>query len=145
MKIDLETHPYDYGKVVSNATASEGGRTFILDNKSGYIMRRWAIDNVVFKKRVEIRCDYLIEVQKNRLTFFWIELKGKDLAKACQQILSTINLVQIPNDTLQESRVMTTGTNKIDIRSIEYQKLDKMMRKTGGCLKSHTNKAIEVV
>ena len=145
MKINLENFPFDYGKVVSNPSANEGGRSFILDNKSGHVIRRWAIDNVVFKNSTEIRCDYLIEVQKKKVTYFWVELKGKDLVKACKQILNTINFIHVASEVQQESRVITTGTNTIDIRSIEYQRLDKIMRKTGGCLKSHTTKAIEVI
>jgi len=146
MKVNLEDHPFHYGKVVSNPSASEKGRSFSLDNKSGYVVRRWAIDRVVFKdNRKEKKCDYLIEVQRKKLTFYWIELKGKDLVQACRQVINTINLINVSFDIQQESRIITTGTNTIDIRSIEYQILDRMMRKTGGSLKTHTKMAIEVI
>ena len=145
MKLNLEHYAYDYGKVVSNPSANEGGRSFTLDNKSGHKVRKWAIDNVVFSGRNEIRCDYLIEVQRTKITYFWIELKGKDLVKACRQILNTIDLVFVPDSVQHESRVITTGTNTIDVRSIEYQRLDKLMRKGGGKLKTYTNKGTEEI
>ncbi len=145
MKVNLENFAFDYGKVVSYPTARVGSRSFTLDNKSGCIVRKWAIDTEVFKDRQEERCDYLIEVQGNKLIFYWIELKGKDLAKACKQVLSTISLVNIPDKTRQEARIITTGTNKIDIRSKEYQTLYKLMLRNGGLLKQHTLQAFEEI
>jgi len=145
MKINLEDFAFEYGKAVSFPTAKVGNRSFILDNKSGHITRKWAIDAEVFKNRQEERCDYLIEVQRKNLTYYWIELKGKDLAKACKQVLSTINLVNIPDKIQQEARIITTGTNKIDIRSKEYQQLYKLMLKCGGLLKQYTLQATEEI
>jgi len=145
MKLNLEQYAYVYGKVVSNPSANEGGRSFTLDNKSGYYVRKWAIDDVVFYGRTDMRCDYVIEVQSSKVTYFWIELKGKDLVQACRQILNTIDLVFVPDAVQHESRVITTGTNTIDIRSIDYIRLDKLMRRGGGILKTYTNKGTEVI
>jgi hypothetical protein len=145
MKINLENFAFEYGKVVSLPTARVGNRSFSLDNKSGHVVRKWAIDDEVFKDRQEERCDYLMEVQRNDLTYYWIELKGKDLTKACKQVLSTINLVSMPDKIQHETRIITTGTNKIDIRSKDYQLLYKLMLKHGGLLKQHTLQAIEEI
>ena len=145
MKIDLEKHTFDYGKVVSNPSASENGRSFTLLNNSKYCVRRWSIDKEVFKDRKEERCDFLIEVQKNKNTYYWIELKGKDLTKACSQMLNTLKLVDTTNAVVQEARIITSGTNKIDIRTIEYQRLNRLMSETGGRLRQYTNQGTETI
>ena len=143
MKVNLNDYSYDYGTAVSRPTASEFGRTFILDNKSKYIAKKWAIDKVVFRGKINERCDYLIEIDGNR--YYWVELKGKDLKKACCQLLNTLEIVDTSNAKIQEARIITTKTNKIDIRTIEYQKLDKLMGKTGGRLKTYTNQGSETI
>ena len=146
MKIELSDFKFDYGTAVSNPTAKEGNRSFNLVNQSGFIVRRWAIDKVVFKGMDEARCDYLIEVQNSaQLTYFWIELKGKDIVKACRQITNTIDLIIVAKEIKQHSRIITTGTNTLDIRSNDYKKLDVRMRKTGGYLKTYTNQGFEII
>ncbi len=145
MIIDLENFIFEYGKVVSYPSASEGGRSFTLDNQSKYVVRKWAVDKIVFKDRIEERCDYLIEVQGSKLVYYWVELKGKDLAKACRQVLTTIGLINISEEICQETRIITTGTCKIDIRTKEYQLLYKLMLKKGGLLKQYTNQATEEI
>jgi hypothetical protein len=53
MKINLDDYPFEYGKVVSRPAAEEGGRSFSLDNESKLVIKKWAIDRVVFKNRIE--------------------------------------------------------------------------------------------
>ena len=145
MKINLEDFAYEYGKAVSFPTASEGGRSFVLDNQLNHVSRKWAIDKVVFKGREEERCDYLIEVQANKTIYYWVELKGKDITKACRQVLSALGLINFVDNIRHEARIITTGTNKIDIRSLEYQRLSKLMLETGGKLLQYTNTKTEVI
>ena len=146
MKIDLNAFPYDYGNKESTPNAAESGRSFTLRNDSKFIVKRWSIDKVVFKNREEKRCDYLIEVTTAiRPTYFWIELKGKDIVKACRQIANTIELVIVSNSATHEARIITSGTNKIDIRTKEFVGLDNLMRRSGGRLKTYTNEKIETI
>ena len=146
LKIDLSGFPFDYGTAVSNPTASEGSRSFRLDNQSAFIVRRWAIDKVVFENRNEERCDYLIEVQNPKKTiYYWIELKGKDIIKACRQITSCIDLINVSEDIRQHARIITSGTNQLEIRSNDYSKLKLRMKKTGGHLKTYTNYGSEII
>lgn len=146
MKLKLDDFAYDYGKIVSYPTAEENRRSFVLDNRSRSIVKKWAIDKNVFKNNIsDKKCDYLLEVQKDNIIYFWVELKGKDLTQACRQILRTIELIDISDKAIQHARIITSGTNKIDVRSSEYQKLDKTMRKTGGCLTPYTNKGTEII
>jgi hypothetical protein len=146
MRINLDDFDFEYGTAVSKPTAKEGSRSFTLDNQSGYFIRRWGIDEVIFKNSIEERCDYLIEVQKpNNRVYYWIELKGKDLVKACRQILNTIRLANVLEEADQEARVITSGTNKIDIRTLDYINLDRLMRSKRGRLRTYTNEGIEKI
>lgn len=146
MGINLDDFYFDYGTAVSKPTAKERGRSFILNNKSGYLIRRWSIDKVIFKDSIEERCDYLVEVQKpERRVYYWIELKGKDVVKACRQILNTIRLVSVLEEADQEARVITSATNKIDIRTLDYIKLDGLMRSKRGRLRTFTKERIETI
>ncbi len=147
MKIDLNDFPFDYGNRESNPTASELGRSFTLRNDSKFIVKRWSIDKVVFKNREEQRCDYLIQVITSikKPTYFWIELKGKDIVKACRQITNTIELVIVSNRATHEARIITSGTNKIEIRTKEFVGLDNLMRRNGGRLKTYTTEKTETI
>lgn len=77
--------------------------------------------------------------------YYWIELKGKDLVKACRQILNTIRLVNVLEEADQEARVITSATNKIDIRTLDYIRLDNLMRSKKGCLRTYTNQRTEII
>ena len=143
MKIDLQNYPFEYGAAVSNPTAKENGRSFLLENQSKLIIKKWAIDKVVFKDRTDERCDYLILVQKETSkVYYWIELKGSDIVKACKQILNTISQIEIEVKT-HEARIVSSKTPVPALRDISYIKLDNQMRKFGGCLKIYTNQGIE--
>lgn len=146
MNINLTDFPFDYGMAVSTPTAKEGSRSFSLDNQSGYLVKKWTIDKNIFKDNMEERCDYLIEIQKpDRSVYYWIELKGKDLVKACRQILNTIRLINYSEEADHEARVITSGTGTIDIRTNDYFRLDRLMRSKNGCLKVYTNKGFEKI
>lgn len=146
MKINLNAFAFDYGTAVSNPTANEGNRSFSLNNQSGYVIKKWSIDKIIFKDNNEERCDYLMEVQKpDKTVYYWVELKGKDVVKACRQILSTIRLVNVLEEANQEARVITSGTSKIDIRTLDYLRLDRLMRSKKGRLITYTNERIETI
>lgn len=146
MKVNLDDYSFEYGLAVSNPTAKEGNRSFTLENNSEYVIKKWNIDKVIFKGRGEQRCDYLLEVQKpNKSVYYWIELKGKDVVKACRQILNSIRLVAIADLADQEARVLTTGTNKIDIRTLDYLRLNKLMKSKKGSLRIYTNEGLEKI
>ncbi len=146
MKVDLRDFPHDYGTVVSNPTLKEHNRSFTLDNRSRYLVKKWRIDKVVFKDSTEERCDYLLEVQKHdKFVYYWIELKGKDLVKACRQILNAIRLIDVSEAAEQQARVITTGTSKIDILTLDFVKLDNFMRSKKGRLRAFTNERTEII
>ncbi len=143
MRVNLNDYKYDYGKEVSNPTAEENGRSFTLQNESKCIVKKWAIDKVVFKDRIDERCDYLILVHKKiEKVYYWIELKGSDVVKACKQILNTIHQIEVEG-RVHEARIVSSKTPAPALRDITYIKLDNQMRKFGGCLKTYTNQGTE--
>ncbi|MDQ2752789.1 MAG: hypothetical protein M3R72_07180 [Bacteroidota bacterium] len=143
MKVNLNDYEYDYGKDVSNPTAEENGRSFTLQNESKFLIKKWAIDKVVFKDRIDERCDYLILIhKKTEKVYYWIELKGSDIVKACEQIMNTIKQVDA-EIKVHEARIISSKTPIPALRDITYAKLDNQMRKLGGCLKTYTNQGTE--
>ena len=146
MSIELADFEFDYGTAIKVVVASEKGRSFKLENESKFIIKRWAIDKIVFKNSDEERCDYLIEVLTDEsLIYYWIELKGKDIIKACRQILNAIRLINVSDEAIQYARIVATGVNRLAIRSNDYLKLDTLMRQTGGNLKTYTNTGVEKI
>ena len=142
----MDDYPYEYGKVVSRPTAEEGRRSFSLDNESKLVIKKWAIDKVVFENRIEERCDYLVLVERvSSNIYYWIELKGSDVVKACRQILKTVELVTVNENAVQEARIITSKTPVPALRDINYLKLEKQMLKLGGRLKVYTNQGSEKI
>jgi hypothetical protein len=86
-------------------------------------------DNIVVGQR---KCDYLLVRCIDKHCFF-IELKGRHLLDAVEQISLTI-------DTLKHKlvghvlhvRIVLTATNAPDLKHAEYKRLDRRVRMTGG-------------
>lgn len=146
MKINLDNYSFEYGKAVSKPTATENGRSFSLINESGCVVKKWAIDKVVFKDRNEERCDYLLLVErKDDNIYYWVELKGSDIIKACRQIWNTLNIIDVNEGRKQEGRIITTRTPAPALRDAVYIKLNRHIRVLGGHLKIYTNQGTETI
>lgn len=52
MKINLNNFPFEYGAEVSNPIAEEGSRSFTLDNRSKYFIKKWSIDKIIFNDSI---------------------------------------------------------------------------------------------
>ena len=146
MSTNLDDYEYDYGKAVSYPAAEENGLSFMLQNDSKLVVKKWAIDNVIFKDRKEKRCDYLLFVKGTDVDiYYWIELKGSDVIKACEQILSTISMIVIDKNAIQHSRIISIRVYERDARDNTYRRLDKMMRATGGNLHIYHRYGLEKI
>ena len=146
MSVNLDDYGFDYGKAVSYPVAEENGLSFTLQNDSKLVVKKWAVDNVVFKGRKEKRCDYLLFVKGIDIdVYYWIELKGSDVIKACEQILSTINMIVIDKNAIQHSRIISSRVYERDARDNTYRRLDKMMRATGGRLHIYHRYGLEKI
>jgi len=93
----------------SNASVTEKGKTFQLDNKNRVEIACVKIDDCVFRQEDGIKCDYLFEVEsKNKL--FYIELKGSDILKAISQIHETLKQTKmVYPDWIYEARIIASG------------------------------------
>ncbi|MEQ8971178.1 MAG: hypothetical protein RIE73_12380 [Coleofasciculus sp. C1-SOL-03] len=83
-------------------TAQENKRKYILNNPSGKQVCKVKIDDCVIKSQEQRKCDYLViicqsdedEVEDGHISsgedLFFVELKGKDLIGAVEQLTQTI-------------------------------------------------------
>lgn len=67
-------------------TASENRRTFIVLNPTGRIIRTVKVDDCVITDSVTPRCDYFFELGSPLEETLYVELKGKNLDRACEQL-----------------------------------------------------------
>ncbi len=89
--------------------ASENGKLFKLENKSGFFIRKVKVDKCIPQKIGEGRCDYLMNIDENKKIYF-IELKGGDLRKALKQIIDTIEYLKFEfTDFIFEARIVGNG------------------------------------
>jgi hypothetical protein len=96
---------------------SENGKEFIVNNKSQKLVTKIKIDNGLITKGK--RCDWVLEIDLPCTLAFYIELKGKDIDQAYNQLLSTLDNVCLQKrhkESKKEcyivvSRVPKIGTN----------------------------------
>lgn len=122
--------------------AQENKRRYILQNPSGKKICRIQIDGCVISSTSKSKkCDYLIVVCKSEAEnqenhsedFYFIELKGKDLIRAVEQLTETIQHFQsgISGKVLARAVV-----SKVAVRAIEtdarVQRLRKLLKQYKG-------------
>ncbi|MBO0348327.1 hypothetical protein J0895_04245 [Phormidium pseudopriestleyi FRX01] len=99
---EFETHYPDCtscsdGKII---TAQENGRKYILNNSSHQRVCKVRVDDCVITSQEQCKCDYLFivcspeqvedENLKSSEQLYFIELKGKDLIHAVEQLTQTL-------------------------------------------------------
>lgn len=67
------------------------GRKLTLVNAERKLIRRIKVDDCVVKGG-EKRCDYLVEVSNPPTMAVYVELKGKNVDRACKQLAATLTL-----------------------------------------------------
>lgn len=77
-----------------------------------------------FTETQEKRCDYL-EIGKETVDAFFIELKGIDLDSAYEQLLSSIKNIRIENVSSKIAIAVTPHIPKANVKFQKYQKLCK--------------------
>ncbi len=73
-------------------TAKENKKTFAVLNPSGKVIRKVKVDGCVVTDASTIRCDYLFEIGTPLDAVLYVELKGKNIEHACEQLSSTLKL-----------------------------------------------------
>jgi hypothetical protein len=103
------------------------------NNPSGHRVLRYEIDGGMITQGE--RCDFGMGIP-DQATFYFIELKGKDLKKAVRQIISTISvLLPILSGYIIHARVVLSRIQRPDLRSSEVIIFERTLAKQKGCLK----------
>lgn len=133
--------------VISNDTrpiikCSENRKSYTLNNANGLLVQNYHIDSGVIKDANYEKCDYAIHIPQKDVLIL-IELKGTSYLHAIEQITSTIRLcsVNFKNKRIY-ARIISQGVPNIQNDS-KCINLKKLLLKTNGNLKSHTNCLIE--
>lgn len=120
--------------------ASEKGKTFKLENKSGFVVRKVKVDKCIPQAVGEGRCDFLMDIEENKKVFF-IELKGGNLDKALEQICDSILYLKSEyKNYIFEARIVGSRDSPDFLSSDNYRKLAKLIIPTKGNIKRGTNK-----
>jgi len=95
----------------------QNGKEFKINNKTGRFVNKVEVDGCLIKDENEEKCDYLFEIDNPISFVFYVELKGKKLQKACDQLGNTIKICkQRHHNIVKEcyiisSRVPKAGTS----------------------------------
>ena len=151
----IDLTPYkqhiEYEKtVVKIGMASEKGKTYRMANNSKYHVTKIHVDGGVFVQTLS--CDFLFlthsfdnKVFSNHAAFL-VELKGKDVKHAVDQIGNTIKLMKFAdNEFVLNARIVASKGMPLYVRPANYVSLDAMLRKQGGSLICKTNLLEETV
>ena len=90
-------------------------------------------------------CDYLLYNDSIKNVYF-IELKGSDVLKAVDQIVSSIKLYgQYFNDYTINARIVPSRVNTLDLKTAKVVSLEKRIHLTGGTFKKQVNELKEYI
>ncbi len=123
-------------KVIS---VSENRRTFVIKNGDAKLVNKVEVDGCLIDGDRK-KCDYLFEIDKPMTLIIYVELKGKDIEHAYDQLAATIGYCKNRHNKLQKqcyivaSRVPKSGP-KIQILK------QKMAREYKIQMFVHTQKA----
>ncbi len=73
-------------------SATENGKKFFFNNPANKKICRVHVDNCLIKDQSIKKCDYLFEIQEDS-RYYLVELKGKSIDIAIEQITSTFEFV----------------------------------------------------
>jgi len=122
-------------KIISVA---ENNRKFILKNPQTKPVYQVTVDGCLITEGK--RCDYLFEIDKPIQKVFYVELKGKDVEKACEQLKTTINSCKNRHqNALKECHVVASRIPKLGTGTQVLKK--KFKQQSGINLNLHTQQA----
>lgn len=118
---------------------SENGRDYRGRNPHRKVISRYRIDGGAICDDTKKRCDSACEIPATgpaRPSLYLIELKGKDLIHACEQLLDTMQhlAADLSGKTIH-GRIVLSRVPAPDLRSTNYMRCDQALRKRGGTLK----------
>ncbi|SEH04566.1 hypothetical protein [Candidatus Venteria ishoeyi] len=120
------------GTVLNNKiiTASENRMKFVIKNKNSITVRKVIVDGCLINDERQ-RCDYLFEINKPFTEVIYLELKGKNIEYAIEQLESTIRICAKRHDKagkrcdIVASRVpkMTTKTQNLKKKFLQKNQI----------------------
>jgi hypothetical protein len=124
-------HWSDSRKVISISDRPSTKYEGLNSDKKTFSLYRIDADKIVTGQR---KCDYLLVRCIDKHCFF-IELKGRHLLDAVEQVSMTMDALKHKlADHILNVRIVLTATNAPDLETIEYRKLDRKVRATGGTI-----------
>ena len=119
-------------------TVVENKSKFILKNTQSKQVYQVTVDGCLITEGK--RCDYLFEIDKPIQRVFYVELKGKDVEKACEQLKTTLNACKNRHqNTLKECHVVASRIPKLGTGTQVLKK--KFKQQSGINLNLHTQQA----
>ena len=131
----------EYNEERKACVVSEKGKSYRLDNESGFKVRAVKIDKCLQQKEGEKRCDYLMNFDQKKLKrAIFIELKGGGLSDALKQLYATIIYLK---EEFKGHRIDARIVGNRDVPDFinlpNYRKLAKEILPTGGTIERGTN------
>ncbi len=121
--------------------ASENKSKYSLNNPHRREVCKISVDGCLVAEPQSKQCDYLFLSCNTSLAFF-IELKGKDLTHAIQQLDKSIdNLSPNLEEFAINARVVLSKIQTPDLRTSKYKKFVTKINRLGGTFK-HKNKIL---
>lgn len=106
--------------------SGEKEKCHYVKNSSGSLIYQYHIDGDIICDINTKKCDYIVEVTKDKSIAFIIELKGSHLTEAFQQIESTINHFKskLQNYDIRQ-RIISKKVTTHSINTSEYRNFKK--------------------
>lgn len=115
----------------SIVVSEEKGKKHRVNNTSRLPIYQYHIDGDIINDLNVQKCDYIVEVTKDKPVAFIIELKGSHLSEACNQIISTIERFKHKlNGYNVQPRIIIGKINTHAVNGSEYRRLRKAYPQT---------------
>jgi hypothetical protein len=115
------------------AVFEENGREYRARNLSGKRLLMYRVDDEMIKTGA--RCDYALGIPLDKAVYL-IELKGKNLKRASEQLLATLSTLRTRlTGYAVHARVVLSRVQRSDIRSSSWRDLNKQIARTTGNVK----------
>ena len=126
--------------------AEENRKRFEIKRKDGLEIQRYRVDGCLFiRGSHDKRCDYFFEINTTPRTVFYVELKGKKIKHAVEQITATYQHVDIKTrHEAHQKKAFIVGNQKCPVASNENQKLLNKFKKEHFSIALNPKKPVEV-
>ncbi len=130
----LQENPHVHFSRNQKIQVEEHNRKYTMENSGRECIAKIKVDNGLLTPDSEKRADYLLLRCEQDIAYF-VELKGCDVAKACEQILSTITLLRsIVNTYRINARIVCSRVPAPDLRSSHRVRLENSCKGRNGTL-----------